>query len=171
MGHQTTYRRLAADDMKPDSMAIYFGLDHSGSNWGWHILRLYLLSLCERYLSGQRLHRRFTLSTLDPSNSFLCSYLLCIATFVDFDERMIPDEVTVFGTLLALVLAAFIPESRLFDTAALLNGELYLHAYSPKSGLNGGMKRHFCTVWDCLDSGGLPVCRSSARYVMDLNEA
>ena len=36
--------------------------------------------------------------------------LLCIATFVDFDERMIPDEITVSGTLLALVLAAFLPK-------------------------------------------------------------
>ena len=59
--------------------------------------------------------------------------LLCIATFVDFDERMIPDEITVSGTLLALVLAAFLPEGRLLDTEQLQADHLvYLHAHSPK---------------------------------------
>ena len=58
--------------------------------------------------------------------------LLCIATFVDFDERMI-DEITVSGTLLALVLAAFLPEGRLLDTEQLQADHLvYLHAHSPK---------------------------------------
>ena len=66
---------------------------------------------------------------------FLCLVcLLCIATFIDFDERMIPDEVTVFGTLLALVIAAFLPESRLLDLTSLESGQVvYLHAHSPKS--------------------------------------
>lgn len=66
--------------------------------------------------------------------SFLCmTTLLCIATFVDFDERMIPDEVTIFGTLIALLLAAFLPESRLLDTEALTTGvKVHLHAHSPK---------------------------------------
>ncbi len=65
---------------------------------------------------------------------FLCmATLLCIATFVDMDERMIPDEVTVFGTLLALVLATFLPASRLLDTEALSQGiVVHLHAHSPK---------------------------------------
>ncbi len=69
-----------------------------------------------------------------PTISLFCmTTLLCIATFVDFDERMIPDEVTVFGTLIALVLAAFLPESRLLDTEALSNGlKIHLHAHSPK---------------------------------------
>ena len=39
--------------------------------------------------------------------------LMCIATFIDFDEQMIPDHVTVWGTFIALIAAAWFPESRL----------------------------------------------------------
>ena len=39
--------------------------------------------------------------------------LMTIATFIDFDEKMIPDSVTVPGTLIALVVAALAPWSRL----------------------------------------------------------
>lgn len=38
---------------------------------------------------------------------------LAIATFIDFDERCIPDEVTVFGFLCGLLLAIFLPNSLL----------------------------------------------------------
>jgi len=39
--------------------------------------------------------------------------LMFIATFIDFDEQMIPDQVTVPGTLIALIAAAAFPLSRL----------------------------------------------------------
>jgi prepilin signal peptidase PulO-like enzyme (type II secretory pathway) len=39
--------------------------------------------------------------------------LLTIGTFIDFDEKTIPDEVTVTGTIIALLFAAFAPCSRL----------------------------------------------------------
>ena len=39
--------------------------------------------------------------------------LMTIATFIDFDEKMIPDEITLPGTLIALVIAAAAPWSRL----------------------------------------------------------
>ena len=39
--------------------------------------------------------------------------LMFIATFIDFDERMIPDQVTVPGTILALIAALVFTESRL----------------------------------------------------------
>ncbi len=39
--------------------------------------------------------------------------LMIVATFIDFDEKTIPDEITVPGTLAALVLAAALPMSRL----------------------------------------------------------
>lgn len=48
--------------------------------------------------------------------------LMFIATFIDFDERMIPDQVTVTGTIIALLIAALFPLSRLpylATTAAL----------------------------------------------------
>ena len=45
--------------------------------------------------------------------------LMFIATFIDFDERMIPDQVTVPGTIIALVAAAVFPWSRLPNLAIL----------------------------------------------------
>ena len=39
--------------------------------------------------------------------------LMFIATFIDFDEQMIPDQVTVPGTIIALIAAAAFPLSRL----------------------------------------------------------
>jgi prepilin signal peptidase PulO-like enzyme (type II secretory pathway) len=39
--------------------------------------------------------------------------LMTVATFIDFDEQMIPDEVTVVGTLLGLILVASLPALRL----------------------------------------------------------
>jgi len=39
--------------------------------------------------------------------------LLSVATFIDLDEQTIPDQITIGGTLLALVLAATFPLSRL----------------------------------------------------------
>ena len=39
--------------------------------------------------------------------------LLSVATFIDLDEQTIPDQVTISGTLLALVLAVIFPLSRL----------------------------------------------------------
>ena len=45
--------------------------------------------------------------------------LMLVATFIDIDEKSIPDEITVSGTLLALVLAAVMPWS-------LLPGEMFI---------------------------------------------
>lgn len=39
--------------------------------------------------------------------------LMAVATFIDFDEKTIPDAITVNGTLLLLVLAAALPTSAL----------------------------------------------------------
>jgi prepilin signal peptidase PulO-like enzyme (type II secretory pathway) len=38
---------------------------------------------------------------------------MCAASFIDIDEKIIPDEITVTGTLLGLVLATFVPISLL----------------------------------------------------------
>ncbi len=45
--------------------------------------------------------------------------LLFIATFIDFDEQMIPDWVTIPGTLMALLFAALAPWSRLPEIVGL----------------------------------------------------
>lgn len=48
--------------------------------------------------------------------------LMLIATFIDFDERTIPDAITIPGTIFALVLAAIFPESPLPEVRANLGG-------------------------------------------------
>jgi leader peptidase (prepilin peptidase) / N-methyltransferase len=42
--------------------------------------------------------------------------LLTVATFIDFDEKTIPDEITVYGTLLALILICAFPVIRPMET-------------------------------------------------------
>ena len=41
--------------------------------------------------------------------------LMIVATFIDFDEQTIPDEITVTGTVVGLVLAALLPADRVAD--------------------------------------------------------
>jgi len=55
---------------------------------------------------GNALHFRFLAHLLLVT-------LMTIATFIDFDERIIPDQVTVFGALAALAFAVFLPTTRL----------------------------------------------------------
>ena len=50
--------------------------------------------------------------------------LLFIATFIDFDERLIPDQITVPGTIAGLCIAAAFPSSRLPEIAATLPDRL-----------------------------------------------
>ena len=47
---------------------------------------------------------------------------MTIGTFIDFDEKMIPDEITLPGTVIALVIAAAAPWSRLPEVVAGLGG-------------------------------------------------
>ena len=49
--------------------------------------------------------------------------LMFIATFIDFDERMIPDYVTIPGTIIALLFAAFCPWFRLPELLPNLAGK------------------------------------------------
>ena len=44
--------------------------------------------------------------------------LMTVGTFIDFDEKMIPDEITLPGTLIALVIAGAAPWSRLPELVA-----------------------------------------------------
>lgn len=48
--------------------------------------------------------------------------LMAVATFIDVDEKLIPDEVTVYGALLGLTLAALLPISRLPEWNAFAGG-------------------------------------------------
>jgi len=50
--------------------------------------------------------------------------LLFIATFIDFDEKMIPDQITVPGVLIGLTIAATFPWSRLPELGATAAGPI-----------------------------------------------
>jgi leader peptidase (prepilin peptidase)/N-methyltransferase len=72
--------------------------------------------------------------------------LMLIATFIDFDEQTIPDQVTVPGALLGILFAAFSPDSMLQMTnikVALAKQHTLVHFASPQdfpnamSGLQG----------------------------------
>jgi prepilin signal peptidase PulO-like enzyme (type II secretory pathway) len=55
--------------------------------------------------------------------------LMLVATFIDFDEKTIPDEITIPGTLLGLVLAALWPDAHLPVVRAL--GAPQVAGYAP----------------------------------------
>lgn len=57
------------------------------------------------------------------SHSILLA-LLFIATFIDFDEKMIPDQITVPGVLIGLTIAAAFPWSRLPELGATAAGPI-----------------------------------------------
>jgi prepilin signal peptidase PulO-like enzyme (type II secretory pathway) len=61
------------------------------------------------------------------SHSILIALML-VATFIDFDEQTIPDEVTIPGTIAALALAAIWPDSQL---PVIRNNPLGIPAYLP----------------------------------------
>ncbi len=50
--------------------------------------------------------------------------LMCIGTFIDFDEKTIPDNITIPGTIIALLFAAFAPWSRLPEVVASMAGQV-----------------------------------------------
>jgi prepilin signal peptidase PulO-like enzyme (type II secretory pathway) len=49
---------------------------------------------------------------------------MMVATFIDLDEKTIPDEITVPGMLLGLMLASLLPQSRLPVEQSVLEGHL-----------------------------------------------
>ena len=55
--------------------------------------------------------------------------LMIVATFIDFDEKTIPDEITIPGTLLGLLLAAVWPDSHLPVIRSI--GVLSVPGYAP----------------------------------------
>lgn len=104
--------------------------------------------------------------------------LMLIGTFIDFDEKTIPDQVTVTGTLIALLFAALTPWFRLPQLIAGLGGTTIepIHFSSPNKlgtwhlGWNGAL---VCTliftiwIWALLPK--LPVWyvgwRKSIRFM------
>ena len=57
--------------------------------------------------------------------------LLITATFIDLDERLIPDTITITGTLLALGIATVFPDSRFIDFGNDLHDIVFLEPSTP----------------------------------------
>src|SRR5205814_3287701 len=57
--------------------------------------------------------------------------LMLVATFIDFDEKTIPDEITVPGALIGLLLAAIWPDSHLPMVRIVAPALLPVAAYQP----------------------------------------
>src|SRR5213079_2865603 len=57
--------------------------------------------------------------------------LMLVATFIDFDEKTIPDEITIPGTLIGLLLAAIWPDSHLPMVRIVAPALLPVAAYQP----------------------------------------
>jgi prepilin signal peptidase PulO-like enzyme (type II secretory pathway) len=74
--------------------------------------------------SADMLHRQFV------SHAILMAVML-VATFIDFDEKTIPDEITIPGALVGLLLAAIWPDSHLPVMRALAPAMLPVSAYQP----------------------------------------
>lgn len=68
-----------------------------------------ILTACDRFA----LSPSSTQSWVWLAFFYLLLILLVAATFIDFDEKTIPDEITLTGTLIALLVAYFVPASRL----------------------------------------------------------
>lgn len=68
---------------------------------------------------------------------FVLITLMSIATFIDFDEQMIPDKITIPGTLIGLVGAAFVPGWMGFTSILTPTGEMVvdMDALAPKTWL------------------------------------
>ena len=73
--------------------------------------------------------------------------LLFIATFIDFDERLIPDQITIPGTLAGLCIAAALPASRLPELGATAAGTVLspIHFRAPHPVPVAGI--HWCFSW------------------------
>ena len=71
--------------------------------------------------------------------------LLFIATFIDFDERLIPDQITIPGTIAGLCIAAALPSSRLPEIAATPTGMVvaWINFRSP----HAFPAQHWCFSW------------------------
>ncbi len=65
--------------------------------------------------------------------------LMAMATFIDFDERLIPDWITTPGTIFALVCSALLPHWHLLFEQINLNGR-YLEELQPASPLAWDMR-------------------------------
>ena len=103
--------------VRPMLIELLAGLGLAGLYW-WEVRLEALLpeplisQLAQRGAMVQRQAAIATLHLVFIAHAFLIGFMI-VASLIDVDERLIPDEVTVPGTLLGLFLAAVLPWSLL----------------------------------------------------------
>ena len=94
------------------------------------------------------------------SSHYLLIALMTVATFIDIDEKTIPDEITIPGTLAGLTLATLLPSSLLPDGPSTL----WLTAPEPwQSWLHG--PRGCCSACCVLLAGAWRCCDARFGFV------
>jgi len=81
--------------------------------YGWEVDRQSLILLQSEHLFPAGLANVDSWTHATFLSHFLLIGLMLVATFIDIDEKIIPDEITVPGTILGLLLAAALPISLL----------------------------------------------------------
>ncbi|MEX0613643.1 MAG: prepilin peptidase, partial [Pirellulales bacterium] len=94
--------------IRPLLVEIGLGVALAALYW-WEVIRL---GLIEGQVGVPVAPPDWTVYWQFASHALLLSWMLA-ASFIDIDEKIIPDEITVTGTLLGLVLATLVPMSLL----------------------------------------------------------
>ena len=95
--------------IRPLLLELALGAALAALYW-WEVERLGLIA---RASWRARSHRHFGRCTCSSSATRCCFCWMLAASFIDIDEKIIPDEITVTGTLLGLALATVVPMSLL----------------------------------------------------------
>ncbi len=127
--------------IRPMLVEVGLGVALASLYW-WEVVRLGLVAGqvgAAIVPPGWPLHLQFT------NHALLLCWMLA-ASFIDIDEKIIPDEITVTGTLLGLLLATVVPMSLLPHVAEraavpVVGQELMIPAGAKLAGLNGGTLR------------------------------
>jgi leader peptidase (prepilin peptidase) / N-methyltransferase len=131
--------------LRPMALELCVGMAVAALYW-WEVERLGLIREPLIGIAVERptavLHWQFT------SHTILFCWMLA-ASFIDIDEKIIPDEITVTGTLLGLVLATLIPMSLLPAVEP--------RAAAPGKGTGPAVQLVLANGAPALDPNGVPL--------------
>jgi leader peptidase (prepilin peptidase) / N-methyltransferase len=126
--------------IRPMLLEVWLGVALAGLYW-WEVVRLGLMQ--EQLGSATVVPPYRALYLQFISQALLLCWMLA-ASFVDIDEKIIPDEITVTGTLVGLILAAIAPMSLLPHVAERARAPVGVPAIAlaqpgggPAIGMNG----------------------------------
>jgi prepilin signal peptidase PulO-like enzyme (type II secretory pathway) len=116
--------------VRPLLLEVGFGVALSGLYW-WEVVRL---GLIEPQVGAPLMAPSWSVHMQFVSHATLFTWMLA-ASFIDIDEKIIPDEITVSGTLIGLVLMTLGPTALLPHVAERAAPALISEAVE---GVNGG---------------------------------